>query len=119
MNEQKQYVCAELVNKDFGKRLASIRRSKNFTQLELGRRVALSRASISNLESGIQNVQMYQVFDFALALNTPVDEFVPLLRDVVMHQDDDAAPDQIFLRISKLQLAESNPLGANNNNEDA
>jgi transcriptional regulator with XRE-family HTH domain len=116
MSERKQKVHAELVNEDFGKRLAAIRKTKNFSQSALGKIVGLSRGSISNIESGIQNVQLYQVFAFAHALNAPVNEFIPHLRDVVIYEDGDANSDQLFLQVSKRQLIESDPLGGNDEN---
>lgn len=116
MSEPKQKVRAELVNERFGNRLASVRKAKNFSQLELGKVVGLSRGSISNVESGIQNVKLYQVFAFAHALNAPVNEFIPLLRDVVVYEDGDADSDRLFLQVSKRQLVESDPLGDDDEN---
>jgi transcriptional regulator with XRE-family HTH domain len=116
MNERKPKVHAELVNKGFGERLASVRKAKKFSQQELGKVVGLSRGSISNLESGIQNVQLCQVFAFAHALNAPVNEFIPLLHDVVVYEDGDVESDQLFLQVSKRQLVESDPLGDDDEN---
>lgn len=115
MLERKQKVHAELVNKNFGGRLAFVRKGKNLSQLALGKIVGLSRGSISNIESGIQNVQLHQVFAFAHALNTPVNEFIPFLRDVVV-EDGDANSDQLFLQVSKRQLIESDHLGDDDEN---
>jgi len=116
MKERKPKVRAELVNEGFGERLALIRKTKKFSQLELGKIVGLSRGSISNLESGIQNVQLCQVYAFAHALNAPVNEFIPLLHDVVVYEDGDVESDQLFLQVSKRQLVESDPLGDDDEN---
>src|ERR1700730_7783119 len=78
---------AELVNEKFGVRLARVRKVKGFSQVELGKSVGLSRGSISNIESGIQNVQLHQVFAFANALNAPVAEFLPHLREVIEYEN--------------------------------
>jgi transcriptional regulator with XRE-family HTH domain len=116
MAEGKQKVRAELVNKYFGERLASLRRAKKVSQSEFGRVVGLSRGSISNLEAGIQNVQLCQVFTFAQALNAPVNELIPLLRDVVICEDGNTESDRIFLQVSRRQLIESNLLGDDDEN---
>lgn len=100
-------VHAELVNEQFGERLSSIRKRKGLSQLELARAVGLSRGSISNLETGIQNVQLHQIFAFALALDAPLDEFIPLLRDAIVYEDGTAPIDRVFLEVSKRQLIEA------------
>lgn len=91
--------------------LSSVRKSKGVSQVELGKRVGLSRGSISNIETGSQNVLLYQVFRFALALNAPVSEFIPLLRDVTQYQDRPGSSDQMFLEIAKRQLIDGKPIG--------
>jgi transcriptional regulator with XRE-family HTH domain len=116
MSKRNQKVHAALVNKGFGERLATVRKTRNFSQSALGEVVGLSRGSISNIESGIQNVHLYQVFTFAHALNAPINEFIPLLRDVVIYEDGDSNSDQLFLQVSKRQLIESDPLGDNDEN---
>jgi transcriptional regulator with XRE-family HTH domain len=116
MPVEKQNVRPELVNEGFGTRLASVRRAKGVSQSELAKTVGLSRGSISNLETGVQNVQLHQVFAFAHALNTPVNELIPLLRDVVISEDGREKLDEIFLQISRRQLIEVSPLGDNDEN---
>jgi transcriptional regulator with XRE-family HTH domain len=106
MSVKKERVSSDRVNKIFGGRLAKARRAKNLTQSDLGKLVELSRGSISNLESGAQNVMLHQVFSLAYTLNVPVDELIPLLRDVVLH-DGGADSDRLFLLMSKRQLVES------------
>ena len=116
MSEQKRKISSALVNEGFGERLAHIRRARSLSQVALGKAVGLSRGSISNLESGIQNVQLHQAFAFAQALNAPVSEFLPLLRDVLVHQDGETDSDQLFLQVSRRQLVEIDPLGDDDEN---
>ena len=65
MDAREEKISAQLVNEIFGQNLASIRRSRGKSQQDLGKVVGLSRGTISNLESGIQNVQLHQVYAFA------------------------------------------------------
>jgi transcriptional regulator with XRE-family HTH domain len=116
MERLKERVHAQLVNEHFGSSLASIRRARGLSQAELGKIVGLSRGSISNLESGIQNVQLYQLFNFALALNCPPFEFMPALRDVVVDVGDADTSERIFLQIAKRQLLED-PLSGDDDDD--
>ena len=106
MEESHGKVSAEVVNETFGMKLAEIRRSRRLSQAELGRMVNLSRGSISNLESGIQNVQLHQVFTFALVLDAPISELIPLLKDVVVHEGTSANLDELFLELARRQLVD-------------
>jgi transcriptional regulator with XRE-family HTH domain len=116
MGARKEKVSAELVNEHFGRSLATIRKARSVSQKELGKIVGLSRGSISNLESGIQNVQLHQVFSFALALDAPAVDFIPLLRDVVMYTDDSESSDLRFLQFAKRQLIDFNASGDDDEN---
>jgi len=69
------------VNILFGSRLSSVRRAKRVSQTELGRRVKLSRTTIANLEAGLQNVQLHQVFSLARALDADPNELIPSVRE--------------------------------------
>lgn len=59
----------ESLYKSFGHAVAARRTAQKLTQLELGERVGLSRASIANIESGRQNVLLHQVYRLASALS--------------------------------------------------
>ena len=52
----------------FGSRVREAREKAEVTQEELGRRVALSRTSITNIEKGRQRILLHQLVDFAKAL---------------------------------------------------
>lgn len=52
----------------FGSRLRELREAKSVTQEELGRRVELSRTSITNIEKGRQRVMLHQMVELAQAL---------------------------------------------------
>jgi len=59
----------QIVNDVFGEKLRQMRRLRNLSQTELGELVRLSRVTIANIEGGKQNVQLHQVFAFAMALD--------------------------------------------------
>lgn len=59
----------ESLYKSFGHAVAARRTAQKLTQLELGERIGLSRASIANIESGRQNVLLHQVYRLASALS--------------------------------------------------
>lgn len=53
------------------------------SQSELGKRLDLSRTTIANLERGVQNVQLHQVFTLAHALDADPGILIPSWREVV------------------------------------
>jgi transcriptional regulator with XRE-family HTH domain len=75
-------VLGTKVNRAFGERLRTIRRNRNYSQTEFAKRIGKSRATVANLESGKQNVQLQQIFEFAVALDAPVEAFIPSRADI-------------------------------------
>lgn len=76
-------ISTDLVNGLFGSKLASLRRAKGVSQSELGRRMGVSRTTIANLERGVQNVQLHQVFTLAHALDADPNALIPSWSEVV------------------------------------
>ena len=95
---------AQLVNAQFGERLSSVRRARRVSQAELGRRIGFSRATVANLESGGQNVQLHQVYSIARALDTPIDDLLPRASDLPDSFAPARDPDVMFLESVKRQL---------------
>jgi transcriptional regulator with XRE-family HTH domain len=59
---------------DFGRRLRRARREASLTQDALGKRVGLSRTSITNIEQGNQHVGLHLLYELAKAVGVrPVD----------------------------------------------
>lgn len=74
----------------FGDRVRELRENRNVTQEELGRRVQLSRASITNIEKGRQRVLLHQLVEIADALNAKPSELMPAsqsLAEPAMRED--------------------------------
>ena len=76
-------ISTDRLNGLFGSKLASLRRAKGVSQSELGKRMGLSRTTIANLERGVQNVQLHQVFTLAHALDADPNVLIPTWKEVV------------------------------------
>lgn len=99
------------VNEAFGEKLRTVRRNRNYSQTQLAEKAGVSRATIANLEGGNQNVQLQQIFQFALLLDAPVEAFIPSrsefdVRDQFMRVRSDLleATDILFLHTAKGKL---------------
>lgn len=66
---------------EFGRLVREHRRRLQLTQVELGRRIGLTRTSITNIESGRQKVLLHQVFLIAKSLGVTADALLPSERD--------------------------------------
>src|SRR5712692_11882348 len=62
---------------DFGLRLRAARRKAQLTQEALGKRVDLSRTSITNIEQGNQHVGLHLLYDLAKAVGVRPVELLP------------------------------------------
>lgn len=58
----------QAVYRQFGAKIESLRNVIGLTQLELAKRVGLTRASIANIEAGTQRVLLHDVERFSVAL---------------------------------------------------
>ncbi len=64
----------EAIYRDFGRRLRKVRRDAALTQEALGKRVGLTRTSITNIEQGNQHVGLHLLYALARAVGAaPVD----------------------------------------------
>lgn len=57
--------------------LAHRRRLEGMTQAELGRRIGLSRTSVTNIEQGRHHVSLHQLMLIAVALNVAPEALLP------------------------------------------
>lgn len=60
-----------------GRRVQRARQQADLTQEELGKRVGLTRTSITNLERGQQKIQVHTLYEIAVALNVRLDALLP------------------------------------------
>jgi transcriptional regulator with XRE-family HTH domain len=91
-------ISADRLNFLFGSRLSSLRRSRGISQSDLGKKLDLSRTTIANLERGVQNVQLHQVFALAHALDADPATLIPGWSEVV---PEEARPESL---LEKLRL---------------
>lgn len=64
--------------KDFGKRLAQIRKAKGFTQTELGKKIGVSQRVITYYERDAQHPPTHLLIPIAKTLKVSVDELLGL-----------------------------------------
>lgn len=62
---------------EIGKKVAKLRKKKKITQQYLGVLVGKSRASITNMELGRQNITLRNIYNIALALKCNIEELLP------------------------------------------
>ncbi len=75
----------EAIKAEFGVKLRRLRRARDLSQDELGRKVGLKRGSIAMIEGGKQNTLLHHVFQFARELDASVTELLPT-REEIMHR---------------------------------
>jgi transcriptional regulator with XRE-family HTH domain len=97
---------SESVRKKIGARIRSARQAAGFTQVELGRRVALDQGHISRLEGGTYDGSPSQLLDIAHVLGVPV---ARLLEDRVADEADRPYVSQDPL--SRIRSTYDNPPG--------
>lgn len=92
--------------KGLGEKIRSLRQEKDMTLEELAEKsqLGLSKSSIINIEKGRQQITVYQLYRFALALNVRFDS---LLSDIMQDNDWHLASEQVFsLDVSKMKKFE-------------
>lgn len=67
----------ELLYRHIGTTIKQKRKKLEWTQEELARRMAMSRAALANIETGRQNVLVHQLYGFATALGLRVEDLLP------------------------------------------
>lgn len=67
----------ELLYQHIGTTIKQKRKKLEWTQEELARRMAMSRAALANIETGRQNVLVHQLYGFATALGLRIEDLLP------------------------------------------
>ena len=78
LTERRMVIMQDPLYTFFGSRVRALRERRQVTQEELGRRVDLSRTSITNIEKGRQRVLLHQIVDLANALDAKPSELLPV-----------------------------------------
>ncbi len=60
-----------------GAKVRGTREASRLTQVDLARRVGLSRSSVANIEAGRQAVYLHQAIILAAALGLPLSDLIP------------------------------------------
>lgn len=68
---------AKVLYLQIGERVKSAREAAHLTQSELGERIALTRASVTNIEKARQSVQIHTLYAIAHELEVPVFALLP------------------------------------------
>jgi len=63
--------------KKIGELIRKYRREKKFTQDRLADSVGLTRTSITNIESGMQKIQIHNLYSIAQVFNVPANKLLP------------------------------------------
>lgn len=65
-----------------GRRIQRHRKARRFSQVELGKRLDISRSSIANIENGFHKPSVFQIYKICMALNLPLEEVLLPLDDM-------------------------------------
>jgi transcriptional regulator with XRE-family HTH domain len=81
-----RHAFANIVAAAFGAKLRQLRRARDLSQEDLALKVGISRPSVATVEAGRQNIQLHQVYQFARALDLPLEELLPSPAEVSQFQ---------------------------------
>lgn len=73
----------ELLNKQIGSRIKQRRAKNGMTQIELAKRVGLSRTSIANIEAGQQCPPLPMLYTICHELGTELNALLPAFAEVI------------------------------------
>jgi transcriptional regulator with XRE-family HTH domain len=71
-----------------GKRVRSYRDIKGLTQADISEKTKINRATISNIESGKQQVSLQYLYLIARELDTEISTFLPSLKELNISEED-------------------------------
>lgn len=88
-------------NEEFGLKLRQLRREKGLTQMDLARKLHISRSSVANWENGLRFPDCFSIKQLAMILSVPVDYLYGLSN----HKYNINIPDYFELDLTKLNAA--------------
>jgi transcriptional regulator with XRE-family HTH domain len=92
--------------KEFGRLLRGFRDKAHLSQLDVAKRVGLSRTSITNIELGRQQVSLHLLFSLASAVGTTPELLLPANEFALPEEGANVMPTKISQEIAKLELSE-------------
>lgn len=73
----------DVLYKFIGERVSEFRKANKMNQDDLAKKAAISRTTISNIESGRQQVSIHTLMNIAEALNLEMHSLIPLYAEVI------------------------------------
>ncbi len=97
-----------LSKKDIGMRLAEIRKSKGLSQDELAKLLNISRPSLTQIELGNRNIDIFELKNLAMTLGFTLDDFMSDQYTVkkTIKQKEAQQPDKLGFRIAVPEMKE-------------
>ena len=92
--------------KEFGRLLREFRERAQLSQLDVSKRVGLSRTSITNIELGRQQVSLHLLFSLASAVGTNPQSLLPASEFALPEELATTMPTKMSKEIAKLELSE-------------
>ena len=77
VSDYKWRMDVNALHRHIGATIRGRRKQLKFTQEELAKRMATSRAALANIETGRQNVLVYQLYSFAKHLDLRIEDLLP------------------------------------------
>jgi len=70
-----------------GQKIRQTREAKGLSQQKVANRLGLSRASVVNIEAGRQKTPVHVLWEIALILDTEIQIFLPIQRDLIQNEE--------------------------------
>lgn len=93
----------EALYKLIGERIKSQRESLGLSQLELSKKLDLSRSSVSNIELGRHQIPLHILYEISKVCNVNIDYLLPKKDEIVNFATSEVSDYIKFLNSSKLE----------------
>lgn len=93
----------ETLYKLIGEKIKSCRDSLDLSQLELSKRLDLSRSSISNIELGRHQIPLHSLYEISREFKVDINEFLPDYDEIVSFATSEIADYTKFLSSSQFE----------------
>jgi transcriptional regulator with XRE-family HTH domain len=99
--------AAHRVYEAFGAEVRRHREKLGLTQLDLSRRIGLTRGSVANVEAGRQSVLLHQFLAFASALKLTPEELLPALAEAPPTEEASDMPESVVNAVKVIRNSTS------------